>query len=144
MIFLRCILIVGGIGLGACGSSAKAPAGPVTFPAPVLLTTTSDSKALQIAVRTSPSQPPGRGVVSVQYTVTNAQGAGQDGLSLTPQLWMVTMGHGSATTPTVTARGQGIYQLDNVDFFMPGQWQIRTLLVGGQVSDSAAPSFEIP
>ena len=53
------------------------------------------------------------------------------------------MGHGASVTPTVTALGDGRYQIDDVDFFMPGEWTLRTAIAGGS-TDNVTPDFQIP
>lgn len=56
------------------------------------------------------------------------------GLPFEVSLWMPSMGHGSAPTqiqPAVNDRGQaitGTYQIKNMHFLMPGDWDIRVTL----------------
>ena len=53
-------------------------------------------------------------------------------------LWMPAMGHGSSPT-TVEKLDVGTYQVNNVFFIMPGQWQIRfQLRDGNTVLDEAS------
>ncbi len=40
------------------------------------------------------------------------------------QLWMPSMGHGSAAVK-ITSLGNGVYQVTNVQFLMAGDWDIR-------------------
>lgn len=128
--------------LVAAGCSSD-PAGGAAFPAAPLLTSTSQRGALEIAVRTSPDQPPSRGLLSVEYRIHAPGGAPLDGLDLAVVPYMPAMGHGASTKPTVTAEGAGRYVITNVELFMPGAWELRTQITGS-VEDSAAPSFEIP
>jgi hypothetical protein len=131
------------LALGACGGASGATdAGEPGFPDTPLATVTSDSGQLTVAVRTDP-QPPSRGVVAVRLTVTGADGAPMDGLALSVQPWMPEMAHGSSTTPSVTARGGGVYDLDDVYLAMPGTWQLR-LTFDGPTPDHATPELQIP
>jgi hypothetical protein len=108
-----------------------------------LLTVTSDSGALTVAVRTAPAQPPTRStVIAAQYTVTNPAGAPVDGLALNVLPWMPAMAHGMSLTPEITAKGGGVYEIDNLEFAMPGTWELRTDF-SGPVTDHATPSFQV-
>jgi hypothetical protein len=135
----------------ACGTAST----PETygFTAPPMLALVSRDSALQVAVRTSP-QPPTRGEQSVEYTISDTTGAPASGLTLVVVPWMPAMGHGTAVTPVVSETAPGTYRIADVDFFMPGQWVLRTTISGPTGSDAAAdggspsdyvePSFEIP
>ncbi|MGA3120903.1 MAG: FixH family protein [Polyangiaceae bacterium] len=136
----------------ACGTASTPET--VGFTAPPMLALVSRDSAFQIAVRTSP-QPPTRGEQSVEYAISSATtGAPASGLTLVVVPWMPAMGHGTAVTPVVSETIPGTYLLANVDFFMPGQWVLRTTISGPPGSDAAAdggspsdyvePSFEIP
>lgn len=46
------------------------------------------------------------------------------------QLWMPSMGHGSAPV-SIEKLEEGIYAVTNVEFIMPGDWDIRVKLVDG-------------
>ena len=46
------------------------------------------------------------------------------------KVWMPSMGHGSAPTQ-VTRKTSGVYDVTNVYFSMPGQWQIVIMLMDG-------------
>ena len=136
----RSLLLVLASGLAcACGSGASVQEGFGTTP---LVTVTSVSGALSIAVFTNP-QPPTNGNVGVRYVITNvASSQPVDGLSLSVVPWMPAMGHGTSVVPSVSAAGAGVYNLTNVYLFMPGQWQLRTVMTGG-ASDSAVPDLMV-
>ncbi|HXN30815.1 MAG TPA: FixH family protein [Polyangiaceae bacterium] len=130
-------------------SSPPADAGrpPAFQAAPYLsLTTTSVSGgpgALAVDVRTSP-QPPQRGTVAVELTVTNvADAAPRDGLTVRVVPWMPQDDHGASIAPVVTAQGDGKYLVTGIDLFMPGRWELRTTFAG-PVTDQAAPAFDVP
>jgi YtkA-like protein len=130
------------ISLFGC-SASNAPSGPPTFTADALVTTTGTSGVLSVAVRTSP-QPPPRGTVPVQLSVTRTSDATPvDGLMLQVRPWMPAHDHGSSIVPTVADQGQGKYLVTNVDFFMPGHWELQTS-ISGPATDYAAPAFDIP
>ena len=74
--------------------------------------------------------------------MTGSGGAPAEGLVLSAQPSM-TMGHGSSVVPTVAPRAGGIYELTNVVFTMPGNWQLR-IDVSGPTTDHVQAVFEIP
>jgi predicted small secreted protein len=115
----------------------------VTFPAAPLAVMATEGGALHVEVRTAPDQPPSRGVVSVEYTITDEDGAPRDGLRIEVVPWMPDMGHGASVHPVVTAKGAGRYVVSDVELFMPGRWELRTSITGA-AEDRATPAFQIP
>lgn len=113
---------------------------PASFPDTPYATVTSEAGALTLAVRTSPSQPPTRGRIAVEYTVIAGPAEELD-LEVIP--WMPAMGHGTSTTPVVEAAGGGRYRVTGVELFMPGRWELRTA-ISGAVTDHAIVSLQIP
>jgi hypothetical protein len=103
----------------------------------------SDSGQQHVDVRTAPQQPPTRGIVEMQLTITDATtGDPQAGLALKIVPWMPAMGHGTSVTPTVVESAPGIYDLENLVLFMPGVWQIRTELDGPAVTH-VTPTLDV-
>jgi hypothetical protein len=133
---LGCTVESSGASGGAGGSGAVFPEAPLTI-------LTTGGSALRIEVRTAPDQPPKRGLISVEYRVTDAAGKPVDGLALGVQPWMPEMGHGASTKPSIEAMGEGRYVISNVAFVMPGQWELRTSIAGA-INDSATVGFQIP
>jgi hypothetical protein len=135
----RWIPAVLALACAACSAGAP-PAGG--FPVEPYTTTTSDSGALGVEVRTSP-QPPSRGTNSVELTVTRgSDGSPVPGLSLGVRTWMPAMNHGSSE-PTVTEEGEGKYLVTEVYLYMPGTWELQTTF-SGPVSDHATASLPVP
>jgi hypothetical protein len=126
---------------GPASDGGGAGDGGATFPADALLAMTSTG-GLRVEVRTAPDQPPTVGVSQVQYRVTDGSGAARDDLTLDVVPWMPSMGHGASVRPQATASGGGAYVLTDVDFFMPGHWELRTT-VGGAVTDTVTPAFDV-
>jgi hypothetical protein len=138
---LLATLLVGSIAVGCGGSSSTTSDG---FGSEPLMTMTSDSGNFRIDVRTAPTQPPSRGEQSVELIITDAaSGAPKTGLQLDAVPWMPAMGHGASVTPSTTEKSPGTYVIEDVDFFMPGTWELRTS-ISGSVTDKVAPSFQIP
>jgi hypothetical protein len=113
-----------------------------SFPVDALATLQSQSGAFTVEVRTAPDQPPIRELTSVELRIQDASGAPAEGLTLTVLPWMPEMGHGASITPTVTDEGGGRYVVSDVEWVMPGAWELRTSIAPGQ--DRATPSFQIP
>jgi hypothetical protein len=82
-----------------------------------------------------------RGNYMLQYVITStATGAAVDDLDLDIVPWMPAMGHGTSQVPTITGLGSGTYELDDVDLYMPGLWQLRTTSSGTQLVE---PSLQV-
>ena len=144
LLLLAILMIVG------C-SSTSVPAAGGAFPSAPLSTFATDSEHFQVKLWTAPTQPPSRGINEVKLEVTDATtAAAADNLAIVIVPWMPAMGHGTATAPTVSPQGQGVYIAQNVDFFMASTWQLRidftAEAVDGSagVTDSATPTFDIP
>jgi hypothetical protein len=139
-------LALGLFALGCTGESSGASGGEgggeTVFPAAPLATVVTQGGDLVVEVRTAPKQPPTRGLIKVEYLVTDAAGKPVDGLDLGVQPWMPEMGHGTSTKPSIEAMGEGRYVLSNVAFFMPGRWELRTSIAGA-MNDSATVGFQI-
>jgi hypothetical protein len=101
----------------------------------------SDLGAFVIDVSSDP-RPPSRGTNQFVYTISDAGGAKVDGLTLKVVPWMPAHGHGTQIEPTITARGLGVYEIEDVVFFMPGRWELRTTFLAS--GDHVTPAFEIP
>jgi hypothetical protein len=130
---------------GACGGSAgTGPAEPVLeFSGPSALTAVSSSGQLDVAVRWSPN-PPAIGLAASELTITDttAGGAPATGLALTVLPWMPAHGHGTSTTPTVSETAPGVYVATPIDFYMAGQWELRTTIAGA-LDDMVTPAIEL-
>jgi YtkA-like len=130
-------LVFGALLLAACSSAPAQSDSDVTFPLGALTSSTTDTGALKVEVRTSP-QPPAAGNLVVELTLTDPAGAPKDGLVLSVVPWMPAMGHGTSITPEVTPKGGGVYVITNVSLFMPGDWELRTS-ISGSATDHVAP-----
>ncbi|MEO7037780.1 MAG: FixH family protein [Polyangiaceae bacterium] len=129
--------------LSACSGGAAPGDSNTQFSQNPLLSLMTDSAQLSVEVRTLPSQPPVLGDSSVQLIIRDAaSGEPESGLDLKVVPWMPAMGHGTAITPTVTETEPGTYDLTGVVLFMPGTWQLRTVLTGA-VTDHVVPSFQV-
>ena len=129
-----------------CGSSheptSSSSSGAPAFPATPLATVVTMSGQLHVEVRTIP-QPPSRGLNTMELAIRDASGAPSAGLTISVVPWMTSMGHGASVTPTATESAPGSYVVTDVDFAMPGTWEMRTTL-SGPVNDYVAFQFQIP
>jgi hypothetical protein len=84
----------------------------------------SASGQLQVTLVSSDPAPPIRGTNN--WVIKTADGGGQPignaTLTITP--FMPDHGHGTSVVPTITSKGDGSYEVDNLYFFMPGVWRI--------------------
>lgn len=142
MIKIHGLLAAVALAMVGAGCSSGGDAAPAVLGVTPLMTVTSQTGKLDVAVRTSP-QPPARGNNTIELTITGASdGAPVDGLALAVKPWMPAMGHGTSIVPMIEPQSSGKYLISNVDLFMPGLWEIR-LTIPGTPSDYAAPSFQI-
>jgi hypothetical protein len=123
----------------ACGGGDPAPA---PFPAAAYETISSASGGYRIEVRTSP-QPPTTGVLAVELRVRDAKGAPVDGLTIAATPVMPAHTHGASVRPSVTAKGGGVYVLDDVSLFMAGKWELRTKLTTASGEEDATITLDV-
>jgi len=75
--------------------------------------------------------PPAVGPAALTVTVTDATGAAVDGATVTAFADMPSMGHGTPAKPTVTAKGNGLYEV-RFTFNMPGYWEVDITATAGE------------
>ena len=137
----------------ACNGSPGTPtSAPLVFPGSPAATVASLSGRLSIDVWWSPAQPI-VGYDATQLAISDANGLPVSGLALTIIPWMPAHGHGASVQPTVTEISPGTYVATPIDFFMAGEWQLRTAITnaadGGStdaamIDDSADPTVNVP
>jgi hypothetical protein len=130
--FREQVILAAAIGLVGCGGTLP--------PGVSVESLASDLGRLEIKVSSEPD-PPARGVNQIRYLISDAGGAPQDGITLTVVPWMPSHGHGTSVKTVVRPLGSGVYVVDDVLFYMPGTWELRTTFEPN--GDHAAPSFEI-
>ena len=137
--------VLAGLLLAGCGASLPQPDGgmPYSFPAEPLATVSGRAAKVRFAIRTAPSQPPGRGVSALELTLTDPAGAPLEGLDVTLVPWMPVMGHGTSVQPSASPSGGGHYLISDVYLPMPGSWELRLSTAGG-VTDSAVLALQVP
>ncbi|MCY1033072.1 FixH family protein [Corallococcus sp. BB11-1] len=127
--------------LPPAGPSAGNDAGTVGTVAAVA-TVTSASGRLRVELR-SASVPLRRGVQVFQVRISDAaSGRPVPGVILTVQPWMPSMGHGISETPRITEREPGVFEVSELDLFMPGAWEMRFTLKG-TVEDTATVALKL-
>ncbi len=138
---LVAVALFGLVSLGGCGATPAAAA-PDFADAPAY-DLPSVSGHLVVTVRSSPPRP-GTGVNAVQLTIVDDRGAPVDGAAVTATPWMPAHGHGTSVVPSISARGDGVYEIDRVLFFMPGRWELRAEIVPeGQAPDHVVATFDV-
>jgi hypothetical protein len=122
----------------ACSSSTPPP----SFGTTPVGTATSAACNVQLDAFSAPD-PLVRGPASIEFVATDlATSTPKTGLAITTVPFMPSMGHGSATTPTVIDHGDGVYVADDVVMAMPGTWQLRTT-IGGACNDSVVVVVDV-
>ncbi|HUJ56895.1 MAG TPA: FixH family protein [Kofleriaceae bacterium] len=124
------------VALAACGTSGASDDGPL-----VQVGEASSQNGTYEVVMFAHMSNVTRGNHSMQLDVTSASdGSPAMGLTLAVVPWMPAMGHGASIKPTVTELGDGAYQIDDVDLFMAGLWELRTTI---EPTDYVAPSLQV-
>src|SRR3954451_5142856 len=137
----------------ACNTGPAIPtSAPLIFPGAPAATVASASGNLTIDVWWSPAQPI-VGYNATQLAISDPNGSPVSGLVLSIVPWMVAHGHSASVQPAVMEISPGTYVATPVDFFMAGQWELRTAITnpadgGGTdeaiVDDSADPTVNVP
>jgi hypothetical protein len=135
-------LLIATLALGACATEDASGGADAAFPDAPYATVTTESGTLRIAVRTAPAQPPPRGVITVEYTITDPSGRALDGLDVSVTPWMPEMGHGASVEPAIEPLGEGRYRVSNLALYMPGRWELRTS-IAGEVTDHVVVALDV-
>ena len=114
--------------LSGCGGTSSDTG--TSFPAQPLEHLNSAAGAYGLDVRTSPTQPPRAGVLSLQLRIVDREGKPAEGLVVDVVPSMPAHGHGASVHPVITAQGGGVYLVEDVSLYMPGSWQLQTTLQG--------------
>lgn len=70
-------------------------------------------------------------------------GASLDGATLHVEATMPAHGHGSGTSPTVEALGDGEYRAFPVTFTMPGKWEVKIHATSGDLEGGTVLTFDV-
>lgn len=86
--------------------------------------------------------PPERDLNQWMIEVDDSNGKPVEGAMIDVKLWMPDHKHGCTACPSVMDMGKGQYQVTEVDFFMPGIWQVTfTVTPPGGTKDAAVFTF---
>jgi hypothetical protein len=121
--------------LAACGSASGGGAGgapgttvtvctglPTQTYADGLSATSMDGSVTMSFASASPA-PPAEGLNAWTVKLTTASGAPITGATIALKPFMPQHGHGASVIPTITPMTtEGMFQVDDIDFFMPGIW----------------------
>jgi hypothetical protein len=134
--------VICGALVAGCGGEVPA-AGPPVFEIEPGAVLTSASGLVSVSVWTSPA-PPTKGLNAVRFRVVDAGGAPLDGAGVSATVWMPAHGHGTSVKPSVTERGDGVYDVERVVFFMDGHWEVRsTFTDGAGAVDGFVATFDV-
>jgi hypothetical protein len=132
--FARCSFVALAASLAACASSS-APNGSVPNDAAsgcsndprvtaIAAGLVERGTTLGIALVTLTPATITKGDNDWMVELRDASGTPLDGATITATPFMPDHGHGSSVVPTITALGQGRYDVAHVELVMPGVWQI--------------------
>lgn len=103
---------------------------------------TSKSGHFQAHLTPTPN-PPISGDNTLQIHLMDADGAAvtQATLHVTP--FMPGHGHGTHATPTVEERGDGVYDVSNIVYTMPGRWELTIDIDHAQHQDQIVAGYDV-
>ncbi|MCK6537075.1 MAG: FixH family protein [Polyangiaceae bacterium] len=113
--------------LPACGSD----------PEPVArdLAHVTSGKGQFSAAFTPHPDPPTTGDNALDITLRDAHGSPVEGATLQIEPWMPGHGHGSPVVPEIGELGGGSYHATQIDFIMPGYWELTVAVTAHDVRD---------
>jgi hypothetical protein len=130
--------------LGGCSQSPTvAPAFCATDPRVETFQTGMTSKGAAGAVVTISSATPSvvqQGLNEWVVTITDSSGNPVSG-TVNESAFMPDHGHGSPTLPTITPKGNGQYDISEINLSMSGVWTITITVASPSLNDSATFTF---
>lgn len=127
---------------GAGGEAAGGASGADTYAAG--MKRAGVDARLSVTLLDAVPAPPQRELNDWRIRVEDTSGAAVSGCTLGVGLFMPVHGHSSTTEPVIApADAAGEYQLDDMNLFMPGLWEITLDLTCGAVTDQVQFAFEI-
>jgi hypothetical protein len=156
---MRSFLLLVALALSACSSGSTAAttdagvdAGltcqddprAMTFATGVSIASSQSKFHLQITA--AQPAPPSRDTNVWTVRLTDAAQTPVSGATITAKPWMPDHNHGASVPPTIAAgTASGDYDVQRIDFVMPGLWQvIFTIVVSDGTTDTATFAFCIP
>jgi len=58
--------------------------------------------------------------------------------------WMPAMGHGAPSDPTIVDNGGGTFSVKDVEFSMPGTWELRVKVTSDVGNGTSTFKYEVP
>ncbi len=95
--------------------------------------TVAPTNPLELTVAINPD-PPRLGRNSLSVSVKGANQVPVTTATLSVNVYMPAMGHGSPETPVVTAQSDGTLRVDKVTFSMQGTWRVTLTATSGALS----------
>ena len=86
---------------------------------------------------------PQTGEATLDMELTDASGAAVAGADISVEPWMPAHGHGSPETPQVSETEAGRYQVTNIVYSMPGEWELRIDVDAGGTTDRFVLTYDV-
>ena len=87
--------------------------------------------------------PPQTGQNALEVLLFDAAGQPLDGAEMSVTPFMPGHGHGTSATPSVTAAGDGVYEVENIVYTMPGHWELTFDIAHGGQTDQLVAGFDV-
>jgi len=138
------LLTVTALALAACSSPQPAAAFCATDPRVETFSPGLASKGaagMTAKILTATPAPIQQGLNEWGIELLDSGGQPVDGATIDVKPTMPDHGHGSPTVATVTAQGQGHYDLSNINLSMRGVWLVTLVIASSQGSDQVSFTF---
>lgn len=132
---LKSSLLLASLALGACSSPSE--------PGSNDLAGVSSEKGAFLATFSPEPNPPKTGENALAISLVDAEGAAVTGAVLEVEPWMPAHGHGTSHEPVVSELGGGEYRADELDYMMPGYWELRIGVIAGESRDGFVVGYEV-
>jgi len=87
--------------------------------------------------------PPVVGENGLLISLTSASAEPVLGATVSVEPWMPAHGHGSAVVPQVSEIGAGEYRATQINYSMPGRWELRVVVTADGASDRLTVAYEV-
>ncbi len=99
-----------------------------------------------VAITSTPTGAVHRGTnsFSLKLAVGSAAPSSKEHTTVEVTPWMPAMGHGAPSDPTVTEVGPGTFTVEDVEFSMPGTWELRVKVSSDLGSGTNTFKYDVP
>lgn len=79
----------------------------------------------------------------VHLELMNAENEPISGATIEVEAFMPMHGHGTPEAPTFSEDGDGLYTISNINYTMPGIWELRIDITSGETQDRIVAEYTV-